>query len=115
MPTDTADLLRRLEAERPNLSTDDIDAEGIAFLESLGVTQYREFKVWFKSHELPEDNPPELSMWPSDIPTPPDELPGEWDKATPYMESEDVIEQLAAQLYCFLLATARATREEQAR
>ena len=109
------DLLKRLEVERPDLSSDDIEAEGVAFLESLGVRQYREFEAWFKSYELPEDDPPDLSMWPSDIPTPPDELPGEWNKAAPFMASEDVVRRLAAQIFCFLLAMARATREEQAR
>lgn len=111
----TDDLLRRLAVERSDLSSDDIEAEGVAFLKALSVRQYRGFKAWFKSYELPEDDLPDLSMWPSDIPMPPDELLGEWDKAVPYMKSEDVIEQLSAQLYCFLLATARATREEQTR
>ena len=55
-----------------------------------------------------------MSMWPSDVPAPPDEPLGEWDLAAPYMASEDVIERLAAQVFCFLLATARAVREERA-
>ena len=85
----------------------------MAFLESVGVTQYREFEAWFNSYDIPEDDPPNPSMWPSDIPAPPDELPGQWDKAALYRDSDEPIQRLAAELYLFLLATARATREEQ--
>ena len=31
---DAADLIQRLEAERPDLSSDDIEREGVAFLEA---------------------------------------------------------------------------------
>lgn len=110
---DPPDLQHRLEAALPGMSGDDVEAEGVAFLESLGVTQYRAFEAWFRSYELPEDDPPDLTRWPSDIPMPPDEPPGDWQRVAPYMTSENVIEQLATQLYLFMLATARAVREEQ--
>jgi hypothetical protein len=97
---DPPDLQRRLEAALPGLSSDDVEAEGVAFLEGLGVTQYRAFEAWFKSYKLPEDDPPDLTSWPEMIPTPPDEPPGDWRRVAPYTTSENVVKQLAAQLYC---------------
>lgn len=110
---DPLGLLQKLEIERPDLSSDDVEAEGVAFLESLGVTQYPAFWSWFNSWSLPEDDPPDLTRWPSGIPEPPDELPGEWNMAAPYRHSSEPVEQLAAQLYLFMLAAARAVREER--
>jgi hypothetical protein len=72
---DPPDLQRRLEAALPGLSSNDVEAEGVAFLERLGVTQYRAFEAWFKSYELPRDDPPDLTSWPEMIPMPPDEPP----------------------------------------
>lgn len=112
---DPLDLQGRLEAAFQGLSSDDVDAEGVAFLERLGVTQYRAFEAWFKSYELPEDDPPNLKSWPEMIPTPPDEPSGDWQRVMPYMTSRNVIEQLAAQLYLFMLASARAQREYKAK
>jgi hypothetical protein len=68
------------------------------------------FEAWFFSYEWPEDDPPDLSMWPHMIPLPPDEPPGDWERVAPYRNSEHVIERMAAQLYLFLLASARAVR-----
>lgn len=70
---DPLGLQQKLEAASPELSSDDVDAEGIAFLERLGVTQYRAFEAWFKSYELPRDDPPDLASWPEMILMPPDE------------------------------------------
>lgn len=112
---DPADLRQRLEAALPGLSSDDVEAEGVAFLKRLGVTQYRAFEGWFKSYELPRDDPPDLTSWPNMIPMPPDEQPGDWQRVMPYTASENIIEQLAAQLYLFMLASARAQREYQAK
>lgn len=42
---DPPHLQRRLEAALPGLSSDDAEAEGVAFLERLGVTQYRAFEA----------------------------------------------------------------------
>ena len=98
----------------PDLTTGDLEVRGVTFLESLGVRQYRAFEAWFNSYELPEEGVTDLSRWPSNVPTPPDELPGEWEKVTPYRGSDEPAERLAAELYLFLLATARATREERA-
>lgn len=115
--TDTPELLQRLEVERPDLSSDEAEREGRAFLESLGITQFAELAKWFKSYEPPDldADRPDLSMWPSDIPTPPDELPGQWTLAEAFVDSDELIERLAAQVFCFLLATARATRDERTR
>ena len=113
--TDTTKALNdALAKAHPELDANDIELKGVVFLESVGVIQYRVFEAWFNSYEFPEDDPPDLTRWPSDIPAPPDELPGEWEKATPYRDSDEPIQRLAAELYLFLLATARATREEQA-
>lgn len=102
---DPPDLLDRLQASRPDLfigtPDDAIEAEGVAFLESLGVAEYRTFETWFNSWELAEDDPPDLTNWPEMIPMPPDEPAGDWQRVAPYMASEDVIEQLAAQLYVY--------------
>lgn len=111
---DPLGLQQKLEAALPGLSSDDVDAEGAAFLERLGVTQYRVFEAWFQSYELPEDDPPDLTSWPELIPMPPEEPPGDWERIAPYMTSENVIEKLAAQLYLFMLAAARAVREGRA-
>lgn len=113
--TDESDAIRdALLKAHPELDANEVELRGVAFLESLGVTQYRAFEAWFNSYELPDDDPPDLSVWPSDIPAPPDERPGEWDKTASYRGSDEPIHRLAAELYLFLLATARATREEQA-
>lgn len=112
---DPPDLLDRLQASRPDLfigtPDDAIEAEGVAFLESLGVIEYRTFETWFNSWELAEDDLPDLTNWPGMIPMPPDEPAGDWQRVAPYMASENVIEQLAAQLYVFMLGAARAVRE----
>lgn len=110
---DSLELQRKLETALPGLSSEDVDAEGIVFLQRLGVTQYRAFEAWFKPYELPEDDPPDLTSWPDMIPMPPDEPQEDWERVAPYMTSENVIEQLAAQLYLFMLASARAVREER--
>lgn len=109
---DTLDVIHRLEVGQPHLSEDEIDQACKKFLRSIDVTQFDAFSVWFKSYELPDldADRPDLSMWPSDVLTPPDELTGEWDRALPYMVSEDLIERLAAQVYLFILAAARTAR-----
>jgi len=112
--TDTAEAFNdALQKAHPELDANEIEARMVAFLEGLGVTQYRVFEAWFNSYDIPEDDPPDLTCWPSDIPAPPDERPGEWEKAVLHRHSAEPIPRLAAELYLFLLATARATREEQ--
>ncbi len=54
---DPPDLQRRLEAALPRLSSDDVEAEILAILEGLGVTQYRAFEAWFHSWDLPDNKP----------------------------------------------------------
>lgn len=76
---DTPGFVERLTAARPGSTGDEVEAEAQAFLERLGVTQYRDFETWFGTYEVPEDNPPDLSVWPHTIPTPPDEPPGDWE------------------------------------
>lgn len=113
--TDTAEAFNdALQKAHPELDANEIEARMVAFLEGLGVTQYRVFEAWFNSYDLPDDDPPDLTRWPSDTPAPPDELPGEWKKAALYRDSGEPIPRMAAELYLFLLATARATREQQA-
>ena len=114
-----ADLRQGLETELPHLSDDEVENACREFLLSINVTQFDGFSLWFKSYELPDPDAtrPDLSMWPCDVPEPPDELPGEWDTGLPYSTSDDLIERLAAQVYLFILAsarTARAIREEHA-
>ncbi len=108
---DTADLLRRLERERPDITAADIEQESRAFLKDIGITAYDELAAWFKSYELPDLDRPDLAVWPGDIPTPPAEVDGESDMTKPFQSCDDAVQRLAAQSYLFLLATARAVRE----
>lgn len=82
--TDTVEAFNdALQKAHPELDANEIEARMVAFLEGLGVTQYRMFEVWFNSYDIPDDDPPDLTRWPSDIPAPPDELPGEWENMVP--------------------------------
>ncbi len=110
---DSADLLRRLERERPDIGAADIEQEGRAFLKDIGITAFDELAAWFKSYELPDLDRPDLAVWPSDIPTPPAEVDGESDMTKPFQNCDDAVQRLAAQSYLFLLATARAVREDK--
>lgn len=66
--TDTAEAFNEaLQKAHPELDANEIEARMVAFLEGLGVTQYRVFEAWFNSYDLPEDDPPDLTHWPSDI------------------------------------------------
>ncbi len=109
---DTADLLRRLERERPGITAADVEQEGTAFLNDIGITAFDELAAWFKSYKLPDLDRPDLAVWPSDIPTPPAEVDGESDMTKPFQNCDDAVQRLAAQSYLFLLATARAVRED---
>ncbi len=109
---DTADLLRRLERERPDITAADIELESRAFLKDIGVTAFDELAAWFKSYELPDLDRPDLAIWPSDIPTPPAEVSGSWEMTKPFQSCDDAVPRIAAQIYLFLLATARAVRED---
>lgn len=112
--TDEAETLREAWLSAcPELDEAELWRQGGAFLESLGVAQYEVFEMWFDSYDLPEDEPPDLTRWPSDIPAPPDESPGEWEKVARYRGSDEPVQRLAAEVYLFLLATARAAREER--
>ncbi len=110
---DTADLLRRLERERPGITAADIEQEGGAFLKDIGVTAFDEFAAWFESYELPDLDRPDLAVWPGDIPTPPAEVSGSYEITKPFQSCDDAVMRLAAQSYLFLLATARAVREDK--
>jgi hypothetical protein len=110
---DTADLLQRLEREQPGITADDIEQEGRAFLKDIGITAFDEFAAWFKSYKLPDPERPDLAVWPSDIPPPPAEVDGESDMTKPFQNCDDAVQRLAAQSYLFLLATARAVRENK--
>jgi hypothetical protein len=110
---DTADLLRRLERERPDITADDIELESRAFLKDIGITAFDELATWFKSYELPDPDRPDLAIWPSDIPTPPAEVDGSWEITKPFQSCDDAVQRIAAQIYLFLLATARAVREDK--
>lgn len=113
--TDEAETLRETWLSAyPELDEAELWRQGGAFLESLGVAQYEVFEAWFNSYDIPEDDPPDLTRWPSDIPAPPNESPGEWEKVAPYRDSDEPVQRLAAEVYLFLLATARAAREERA-
>ena len=94
---DPLGIQQELEAALPGISSDEVDAEGIAFLERLGVTQYRAFEAWFKLYELPVDYPPNLMSWPEVIPIPSDEPSGDCKRVELCTTSESVIEQLVAQ------------------
>jgi hypothetical protein len=109
---DTADLLRRLERERPDITAADIEQESRAFLKEIGVTAFDEFAAWFKSYKLPDLDRPDLAIWPSDIPTPPAEVDGAWQITQPFRNCDDAVPRIAAQIHLFLLATARAVRED---
>jgi hypothetical protein len=110
---DAADLLRRLDVERPDITAADVEQESRAFLEDIGITAFDEFAAWFKSYELPDLDRPDLAVWPSDIPTPPAEVDGAWEITKPFQSCDDAVQRLAAQSYLFLLATARAVREDK--
>jgi hypothetical protein len=112
---DTADLLRRLDVERPGITAADIEQESTAFLKDIGITAFDEFAAWFKSYKLPDLDRPDLAVWPSDIPTPPAEVSGAWDMTLPFQSCDDAVPRIAAQVYLFLLATARAVREDKVR
>jgi hypothetical protein len=112
---DTADLLRELEREQPGITADDIEQEGRAFLKDIGITAFDELAAWFKSYKLPDLDRPDLAVWPSDIPTPPAEVDGAWEITKPFQNCDDAVQRLAAQSYLFLLATARAVREDTVR
>ena len=115
MSFDLDDLARRLEAACPRLSGDEQQAEIDRFLDSLGITAHRAFTAWFGLYDvhMPEADPPDLSRWPHAIPMPPDEPPGDWEKVKPYLDAENVIEQLGAQGYTVILGVGRAVREER--
>ncbi len=112
---DTADLLQRLERERPGITADDIEQEGKAFLKDIGITAYDEFAAWFKSYELPDPDRPDLAAWPSDIPMPPAEVDGEKEIAKPFHSCDAAVPRMAAQVFMFFLAAARAVREDEVR
>jgi len=109
----STDVYHRLKVEQPHLSDEDVESACRKFLQSINATQFAVFAEWFKSYELPDVDAAQqkLSTWPSDVPKPPDELPGEWDRTLPYMASQDAIEQLSAQVYLFILAAARTARD----
>lgn len=110
---DSTELIQTLETEHPHLSDDDVERACKEFLRSINISSFDAFSAWFKSYEVPDfdDARPDLSMWPSDVPNPPDEQPGEWSTVLLYANSEDVIERLAAKVYLFVLAAARTARE----
>ena len=112
---DIDDLLQELQTGLPHLSNDEIEEAGREFLQTIGVTQYDAFSAWFESYELPDPDAerPDLSMWPSDVPTPPEELPGEWARALPFVASDDLVERLAAQAFLCIVASARTARESR--
>jgi hypothetical protein len=110
---DTADLLRRLERERPGITADDVEQESRAFLKDIGITAFDEFAAWFKSYKLPDLDRPDLAVWPSDIPTPPAEVSGSFEIIKPFQSCDDAVQRIAAQVYLFLLAAARAVRDDK--
>ncbi len=118
MTLDLDDLAQRLEAACPGLSADEQQAEIDSFLDRLGITAHRAFTAWFAAwfdtYDTYDPAAPNLSRWPYTIPTPPDEPPGDRDTVKPYWNAENVIEQLGAEGYMVILATAGAVREERA-
>jgi hypothetical protein len=110
---DTADLLRRLERERPGITAADVEQESTAFLNDIGITAFDELAAWFKSYKLPDLDRPDLAVWPSDIPTPPAEVSGSFEITKPFQSCDDSVQRIAAQSYLFLLATARAVRDDK--
>lgn len=111
-----AEVYRQLAVEQPHLSDDDVERKGRAFLESIGVLNFAAFATWFGNYEIPDldADRPDLSMWPSDVPKPPVEVPGEWDRVLPYTASDVLIQRLTAEIYIFILAAARTAREGRA-
>ena len=115
MTLELDDLAQRLEAACPGLSPNEQQAEIDSFLDSLGIAAHRAFTAWFDLYAVIDPDTPDLSRWPHTIPVPPDEPPGDWEKVKSYRDAKNVIEQLGAQGYTVILATARAVREERAR
>jgi len=106
------------EAEAQGLFNDEatLNAAAEAFCKRIGVPSPFALSSWDGRADLPDpDVPPDLSRWPSNLPDPPPELPGVFEKLEPYRDSLDIHERLPALLYLFWLSHARARREYVAR